>query len=139
MAFVFTYHKVKFKLDQIAKIKNWVEAVAKTEKRTVGGINFVFVNDDELLKLNKQYLKHNSYTDIITFDYTEGKAISGDIFISIDRVKDNAKKFKAKFEDELHRVMIHGVLHLCGYKDKSPKDAKEMRKKEDNSLSKRGF
>jgi len=139
MAFVFTYHKVKFKLDQIAKIKKWVEAVAKTEKRTVGGINFVFVNDDELLKLNKQYLKHNSYTDIITFDYTEGKAISGDIFISIDRVKDNAKKFKAKFEDELHRVMIHGVLHLCGYKDKSPKDAKEMRKKEDNSLSKRGF
>lgn len=139
MAFVFTYHKVKFKLDQVAKIKKWVEAVAKTEKKTVGGINFVFVSDDELLKLNKQYLKHNTYTDIITFDYSEKKAISGDIFISIDRVKDNAKKFKVKFEDELHRVMIHGVLHLCGYKDKSPKDAKEMRKKEDNSLNKRGF
>lgn len=139
MAFVFTYHKVKFKLDQVAKIKKWVEAVAKDEKRTVGGINFVFVSDDELLKLNKQYLKHNTYTDIITFDYSENKAVSGDIFISIDRVKDNAKKFKVKFEDELHRVMIHGVLHLCGYKDKSPKDSKEMRKKEDNSLSKRGF
>jgi probable rRNA maturation factor len=139
MAFVFTYHKVKFKLDQVAKIKKWVEAVAKTEKRTVGGINFVFVSDKELLRLNNQYLKHNTYTDIITFDYTEGKAISGDIFISVERVKENAKKFKVKFEDELHRVMIHGILHLCGYKDKTPKDSKEMRKKEDCSLSKRGF
>jgi probable rRNA maturation factor len=139
MAFVFTYHKVKFKLDKVAGIKKWVEAIAKTEKKTVGGINYVFVGDDELLKLNKQYLKHNSYTDIITFDYSEGKEISGDIFISVDRVKENAKKFKAKFDDELHRVMIHGVLHLCGYKDKSPKDAKEMRKKEEFSLSKRPF
>jgi probable rRNA maturation factor len=139
MAFVFTYHKVKFKLDKTAGIKKWIETIAKTEKKTVGGINYVFVNDDELLKLNKQYLKHNSYTDIITFDYTEGKEISGDIFISVDRVKENAKKFKAKFDDELHRVMIHGVLHLCGYKDKTPKDSKEMRKKEDFSLSKRSF
>lgn len=140
MAFVFTYNKkIKFKLDNTAKIKKWVEAVAKTEKRTIGGINYVFVTDEEILKLNKQYLKHNTYTDIITFDYSESKEISGDIFISVDRVRDNAKKFKAKFEDELHRVMIHGVLHLCGYKDKTPKDSKEMRKKEDNSLSKRGF
>jgi probable rRNA maturation factor len=139
MAFVFTYHKVKFKLDKTAPIKKWIEAIAKTEKKTVGGINYVFVSDKEILRLNKQYLKHNSYTDIITFDYTEGKAISGDIFISVDRVKENAKKFKVKFEDELHRVMIHGVLHLCGYKDKTPKDSKEMRKKEDFSLNKRGF
>lgn len=139
MAFVFTYHKVKFKLEKVAGIKKWIEAIAKTEKKAVGGINYVFVGDEELLKLNKQYLKHNSYTDIITFDYTEGKEVSGDIFISVDRVKDNAKKFKVKFEDELHRVMIHGVLHLCGYKDKNPKDAREMRKKEDFSLSKRTF
>lgn len=139
MAFVFTYHKVKFKLDKVAGIKKWIEAIAKTEKKAIGGINYVFVGDDELLKLNKQYLKHNSYTDIITFDYSEPKEISGDIFISIDRVKDNAKKFKVKFDDELHRVMIHGVLHLCGYKDKTPKDAREMRKKEDFSLGKRAF
>jgi len=139
MAFVFTYHKVKFKLDKVAGIKKWIEAIAKTEKKAIGGINYVFVGDDELLKLNKQYLKHNTYTDIITFDYSEPKEISGDIFISIDRVKDNAKKFKVKFDDELHRVMIHGVLHLCGYKDKTPKDAREMRKKEDFSLGKRTF
>lgn len=139
MAFVFTYHKVKFKLDKTAAIKKWIEVIAKTEKKTVGGINYVFAGDEELLKLNKQYLKHNTYTDIITFDYSEGKEISGDIFISVDRVKENAKKFKVKFDDELHRVMIHGVLHLCGYKDKTPKDSKEMRKKEDFSLNKRGF
>jgi probable rRNA maturation factor len=139
MAFVFTYHKVKFKLDKIAGIKKWIEAIAKTEKKTVGGINYVFVTDEELFKMNKKYLNHGTYTDIITFDYTEGKEISGDIFISVDRVKENAKKFKVKFDDELHRVMIHGVLHLCGYKDKTPKDSKEMRKKEDFSLSKRSF
>ncbi len=139
MAFVFTYHKVKFKLDKVAGIKKWVETIAKAEKRTVGGINYVFVSDKEILKLNTQYLKHNTYTDIITFDYSEGKELSGDIFISVDRVKENAKKFKVEFEDELHRVMIHGVLHLCGYKDKTPKDAKEMRKKEDFSLNKRTF
>lgn len=139
MAFVFTYHKVKFKLDNITKIKKWIEAVVKSEKHKVNGINFVFVGDKELLKLNKQYLKHNTYTDIITFDYSEGKEISGDIFISVDRVKENAKKFKVKFDDELHRVMIHGILHLCGYKDKTPKDAKEMRKREDASLTKRSF
>ena len=122
-----------------AAIKKWIDVVIKKEKRKLGEIHYVFVSDEELLEMNEQFLKHNTYTDIITFDYSEGKTINGDIFISIDRVKDNASKFKTEFNDELHRVIIHGVLHLCGYKDKTKKDASLMRKMEENSLSKRSF
>lgn len=92
------------------------------------------MSDESLLEINREYLKHNTYTDIITFNYNEGKNIAGDIFISVDRVKENAQKFEVKFEEELHRVMIHGVLHLCGYKDKSKTDSGLMRKKENNAL-----
>ena len=100
----------------------------------LGNLNYSFTSDESLLKINMEYLKHNTYTDIITFNYNEGKKISGDIFISIDRVKENAEKFEAPFEEELHRVMIHGVLHLCGYKDKSKTDSELMRKKENAAL-----
>lgn len=92
------------------------------------------MSDDSLLKINKEYLKHDTYTDIITFNYNEEKKIAGDIFISVDRVKENAEKFDTKFEEELHRVMIHGVLHLCGYKDKSKTDSDLMRRKENAAL-----
>ncbi len=139
MAISFTSQHKKFKLLKSAAIKKWIDVVIKKEKRKLGEIHYVFVSDEELLEMNKQFLKHNTYTDIITFDYSEGKTINGDIFISIDRVKDNATKFKTEFNDELHRVIVHGVLHLCGYKDKTKKDAALMRKMEENSLSKRAF
>ena len=139
MAISFTSQYKTFKLVKSATIKKWIDTIIKKEKRKLGEIHYVFVSDEELLKMNKQFLKHNTYTDIITFDYSEGKSINGDIFISIDRVKENASKFKADFNDELHRVLIHGVLHLCGYKDKTKKDALLMRKMEENSLSKRPF
>jgi rRNA maturation RNase YbeY len=110
--------------------------VAKTEKKEIGDLTYVFCSDDYLLSLNQQFLKHNTLTDIITFDYSEGKKeLSGEIYISIDRVADNAAKFKTDFQDELHRVMIHGVLHLAGYKDKKPAEKALMRKKEEACLS----
>ena len=109
------------------------------EKKELGEINYVFMNDEDLLKTNIEFLDHHTYTDIITFDYCEGELLNSDIFISIDRVNENATKFDTTFENELHRVMIHGVLHLCGYKDKSKKDAELMRKKENAALSKRLF
>ncbi|MBK7816765.1 MAG: rRNA maturation RNase YbeY [Sphingobacteriaceae bacterium] len=139
MAISFTSQYKTFKLSKSTSIKKWIETIIKKEKRRAGEIHYVFVSDEDLLKMNKKFLNHNTYTDIITFDYCEDKTINGDIFISIDRVKDNASKFKTEFTDELHRVLIHGVLHLCGYKDKTKKDASLMRKMEENSLSKRSF
>lgn len=108
--------------------------MTEKEKHRLGDINYIFCSDEELLEINIRHLNHSTYTDIITFDYTEGNKISSDIFISIDRVEENAKKFKVSFEEELHRVMIHGILHLCGYKDKSKADAELMRKKENAAL-----
>ncbi len=108
--------------------------VVKKEKRNLKQLNYTFMRDESLLKINLQFLKHDNYTDIITFNYNEEKKIAGDIFISVDRVKENAEKFGVKFEEELHRVMIHGVLHLCGYKDKSKTDSDLMRKKENSAL-----
>lgn len=108
--------------------------MVERERRECGTISYIFTDDESLLKINKQYLNHNTYTDIITFDYSEVKTVSGDIFISIDRVQENAAKFGVSFEDELLRVIIHGVLHLCGYKDKTKTDADRMRLKENASL-----
>ena len=125
---------IPFKLKEKTKIKLWIKTIIDKEKHTLGTINYMFCNDDELLEINIKHLNHNTLTDIITFDYTEHKNISSDIFISIDRVLENAKKFEVTFEEELHRVMIHGVLHLCGYKDKSKPDAELMRKKENWAL-----
>ncbi|MBL7894955.1 MAG: rRNA maturation RNase YbeY [Bacteroidia bacterium] len=134
MAIVFSNNKDKFKLKKSALIKKWIEKVAAKEKKTVGDLSYVFMSDEELLKINQQFLKHNTYTDIITFDYSENKKISGEIFISVDRVEENAKKMGTTFEDEIHRVIIHGVLHLCGYKDKTKIDSDNMRKQEDKAL-----
>lgn len=134
MAIVFSNNKDKFKLKKSALIKKWIEKVAAKEKRSVGDLSYVFMSDEELLKINQQFLKHNTYTDIITFDYSENKKISGEIFISVDRVEENAKKIGTTFEDEIHRVIIHGVLHLCGYKDKTKIDSDNMRKQEDKAL-----
>ena len=134
MAINFSNDHIVFNLKNKARLKLWITAVVKKEKLKLKQLNYNFMSDESLLKINKEYLKHNTYTDIITFNYNEGKEIAGDIFISIDRVKENAGKFGVKFEEELHRVMIHGVLHLCGYKDKTKTDSVLMRKKENASL-----
>lgn len=130
----FQNQSILFKLKEKNKLKKWIKSITEKEKYELGNINYIFCNDDELLEINLNHLNHNTLTDIITFDYTELKKINSDIFISIDRVIENAKKFNVSFEDELHRVMIHGILHLCGYKDKTKKDADKMRKKENRAL-----
>lgn len=111
-----------------------IETVLSNENRTLGEINYIFCSDEYLLNINKQYLKHDYYTDVISFDYSEDDIISGDIFISVDTVKDNAKEYDVEFEKELARVMVHGVLHFIGYKDKTDEDAKQMRQKENQYL-----
>jgi len=116
-------------------LTNWISKVCSSENHEFGDISLIFCSDDYLLDINRTHLDHDYYTDIITFDYTENKIVSGDLFISIDRVRDNATDFNFSFEHELHRVIIHGVLHLCGYKDKSDEEEKLMRTKENNALS----
>jgi rRNA maturation RNase YbeY len=113
----------------------WIKQVAATENHKVGDVSYIFCSDDKILEINQTYLQHDYYTDIITFDYTENKKIGGDIFISIDTVRSNAEKYKVAFEQELRRVIIHGILHLCGQKDKSPADRAEMTRKENAALS----
>ncbi|MBA3663664.1 MAG: rRNA maturation RNase YbeY [Bacteroidetes bacterium] len=136
MPITFITQHTGFKLKQGAKIKTWIKKIVELEKRQQGQLNFVFTTDKDLLKINQQFLKHNTFTDIITFDYTEEKTLNADIMISVDRVGENAKKLKLEFQEELKRVMIHGVLHLCGYKDKTKPDSTLMRKKEDWALKK---
>lgn len=110
---------------------SWIKCVIGLEEKSVGDISFIFCSDNYLLDVNRKYLQHDYFTDIITFDYVENSRISGDIFISVDRVKDNSMKFNTSFDDELHRIFIHGVLHLLGYKDKRKEDKKLMTEKED--------
>lgn len=135
MSYSFFKEDTKFIFRDKQLIISWLERSARKEKKKSGDLTFIFCSDKRLLSINKQFLKHNFYTDIITFDYTIGPSISGDIFISIDRVKENAKAFNTPFQNELKRVMIHGVLHLCGYKDKTTSQEKLMREKEDYYLS----
>ena len=120
-------------------LRQWIENTLRSEQSQAGEINIIFCSDGHLLALNKQYLKHNTFTDIITFDYSTGAKRSGDIFISIPRVEENAKQYKVSFEDELHRVIIHGILHLTGYTDKSSSEKLIMRQKEEKYLSLRPF
>ncbi len=118
------------------KTASWIKEVIKNEKATLSEINYIFCSDKYLLSLNQQFLNHNTFTDIITFNNSVQKdLLSADIYISIDRVKENADKFKVLFENEIHRVMIHGVLHLLGFKDKKPAEKALMRKKEEACLS----
>jgi rRNA maturation RNase YbeY len=132
-------NEIDFKLEYSEKVSNWISEVIVNEGCEEGEINYIFCSDDSLLKKNIKFLNHNTLTDIISFDYTMGKLISGDIFISIDRVIENAKAFKVSFSDELNRVMVHGILHYCDYKDKSKEEKKLMRSKEDYYLSLRKF
>ncbi|MFN5181768.1 MAG: rRNA maturation RNase YbeY [Bacteroidota bacterium] len=118
-----------------AKLKNWLSDIPELEKRTCGKIAFIFCSDDELLKINTEFLNHRTLTDIITFDYSKNLKVEGEIYISVDRVIDNAERYQVSTENELMRVMAHGILHLCGYKDKNEKEVKLMRSKENKHLS----
>lgn len=124
-----------FTLKNSAKISSWIEEVINSNGFELLEINYIFCNDDYLNKINIEFLQHDTYTDVISFDYSLGKQISGDIYISTERVLDNTEKFKTTFDNELHRVMIHGVLHYMGYKDKTEKEKQVMRNKENNCLS----
>lgn len=136
----FFTEEIPFKLKQSRKLKNWIKSSVEKEKFSLKSLNYVFCSDASLLERNIQYLNHNTLTDIITFDLSETEGeIEGEIYISVDRVRENATKYSKSFEDELHRVLIHGVLHLAGYRDKKADQKAEMRKKEDYYLKKRGF
>lgn len=117
------------------KIRLWIVNAIKNEGKKTGDITYIFCTDNYLLQMNQQYLQHDDYTDVITFDYTEGDRASGDIFISYERILDNSNILDTKLEDELHRVMIHGIMHLCGYKDKQTDDRKQMTEKENQYLN----
>lgn len=127
-------YETDFKLTNEDQLANWISNVIKSEGFKEEDINYIFCDDDYLFKLNLEFLKHDTLTDIISFDYSVGKIIQGDIFISIERVTDNAKDFNVAFLDELHRVMVHGILHYCGYKDKTEEEERMMRSKENHYL-----
>lgn len=118
-------------LEEEKRLKEWIAEAVAAEEFLVGEINYVFCTDEYLHKINLQYLNHDTYTDIISFDYRVGKQLHGDIFISVDRVRENATKFEVDFNSELLRVLIHGILHFCGYKDKLDNEVSAMRAKED--------
>ena len=124
-----------FVLHKKSLYKKWIKNCVVSLTKEVGNINYIFCNDDYLFKINKEYLNHNTYTDIISFDYSEKHKLSGDIYISVDRLKENAKKFNTSFQDELNRVLIHGILHFAGFNDKNKTGKTEMRKQEDYYIS----
>jgi len=126
-----------FYLVNETELSSWLSKVIRSENKSEGEINYIFCDDEYLLNLNQQYLNHDTLTDIISFDYTIGNELHGDIYISIERVRENAKDFKVGFLIELKRVMVHGILHFCGYRDKTIAEKKEMRYKEDFYLATR--
>ena len=132
-----TYDSINLPLPDInqADTTAWVKAVAKAHGKRCGAIAYIFVDDEKILEVNREFLQHDYYTDIITFDYTEGNKISGDLFISLDTVHTNAEDVGATYEEELHRVIIHGILHLCGINDKGPGEREIMEAEEDKALS----
>lgn len=123
-----------FKLLNRRKIKHWIADIAVSYQKKIGDINYIFCSDKKILEINKEYLQHDYYTDIISFDNSENDTLSGDLFISIDTVKTNANKYDSSFEDELHRVMVHGLLHLIGYNDKTSAQQQKMRQAENQAL-----
>ena len=132
---IYNVEDLDFQLVNQNLLSSWIENTIETEGATLGAVSYIFCSDDYLHQMNVEYLNHDTLTDVITFPYNDNP-IEGDIFISIDRVKDNAQDLKIMFDDELHRVMIHGVLHLCGYSDKTDEQKAEMRQKEDEYLKK---
>ncbi len=131
-----TYNVIDVKMPEIShrETTKWVRAVAASYGKRVGEVAYVFCNDDKILEVNRQYLKHDYFTDIITFDYCEGDMLSGDLFISLDTVRTNAELFNKTYDDELHRVIIHGILHLVGINDKGPGEREIMEAAENKAL-----
>ena len=127
-------YETDFELDNESQYEEWISRIIESEGFDEGEINYIFCDDEYLHKINVEYLDHDTLTDIISFDYTVGNLIQGDIFISIERVRENADDFKVSFDEELRRVLSHGVLHYCGYKDKSEKDEALMRAKEEEKM-----
>ncbi|MBN8565188.1 MAG: rRNA maturation RNase YbeY [Flavobacteriales bacterium] len=127
-------YETDFELSSESDYVSWIQNVIASENKEEGDINYIFCDDEYLHKINVEYLNHDTLTDIISFDYSEGNFLHGDIFVSVERVADNAKEFNVSFENELKRVMAHGVLHYCGYKDKSEQDELLMRQKEDEKI-----
>ena len=127
-------YELEFTLENETSIADWLSEVILSENKKEGEINYIFCDDDYLLEINQQYLNHDTLTDIISFDYSIGNELHGDIFISTERVRENATDFKVSFDEELKRVLVHGVLHYCGYKDKTVKDENTMRLKEDEKI-----
>ncbi len=134
MSVFFNVEDIDFSLKDEAKVIDWISKVVSEHDSLVGEISYIFCSDEYLLNINREYLQHDYYTDVITFDYTEDNIISGDIFLSIDRVKDNAALYAKDFDEELKRVIIHGILHLLNFKDKTEDESKLMREKEDECL-----
>ena len=127
-------YELDFKLEDETAYSDWLSKVISSEIKDEGEINYIFCDDDYLLEINQQYLDHDTLTDIISFDYSIGNELHGDVFISVERVRENANDFDVAFEEELKRVLVHGVLHYCGYKDKSEEDEKLMRQKEEEKM-----
>lgn len=128
------FYETQFKLKQIRAWKNWLKTTIHQEGYKVGDINYIFCDDEYILQINREYLNHDYYTDVIGFQYSEDKKLSGDIYISIERIKENAETNKVDFKNELARVMVHGILHFMNYKDKNENEAKKMREKENQYL-----
>ena len=130
------YYAEDIELPAIKKsaVSGWVKAVAETYGKQTGDISYIFCSDEKILEVNRQYLQHDYYTDIITFDYCEGDRLSGDLFISLDTVKTNSEQFKTTYDEELHRTIIHGILHLCGINDKGPGEREIMEAAENRAL-----
>jgi probable rRNA maturation factor len=127
-------YETEFEIKNESEYSSWISNIILSEGKTEGEINYIFCNDDYLLDLNQKHLNHDTLTDIISFDYSVGNEIHGDVFISIERVQENALDFNVSFSEELNRVIAHGILHYCGYKDKTKEDEETMRKKEDEKL-----
>jgi probable rRNA maturation factor len=134
----FHFEQIPFRLKHRIEVRKWLHKISKQHGMINGSLNYIFCSDAFLLSINQKFLKHDTLTDIITFDYCSDVAeghVSGEIYISIDRVRENARNFKETTANEIHRVMAHGLLHLCGFQDKTPKDQQTMRKQEENALA----
>ena len=134
MAITFDSDNIDFPNIKKRETSTWIKKIAYSFNKKIGDIGYLFCNDEKILEINRQYLDHDFYTDIISFDYSEGDIISGDIFISLDTVRTNSQKYNTDYQEELHRVIIHGVLHLCGLDDKLNEDAISMREAENSAL-----
>lgn len=134
MPITFDSDSIEFPNIKKRETSAWIKKIANSYNKKIGDVGYLFCNDEKILEINRQYLDHDFYTDIISFDYSEGDIISGDIFISLDTVRTNSQKYNTDFQEELHRVIIHGVLHLCGLDDKLEEDAISMREAENSAL-----